>query len=126
MTSIEQFMAQYFLDRTKIKQAEIELLSPHRQSYFASGCRWDSRQGVLESSRAEKIVSVSQAETVALVTTTGLHNNNTFPLRYHLHPTGDGWVIHDVEFQCPGCHGTGIGVHGGGCQICGGKGWKGL
>jgi hypothetical protein len=86
MIPIDQFMAQYFEDRTKLKQAEIEMQAPHRRSYFAVGCRWDSRQGVVESSRAEQILGVSQAGDEALVVTTGLHNNNTFPLRYHLRP----------------------------------------
>ena len=119
--SIDQFMARYFEDRTKLKQAEIEMQLPHRRSYFASDCQWDSRTGVVESSRAERIVGVSQTNDETLVTTTGLH---TFPLRYHLRATGDSWLIHQVQFQCPGCHGRGTAYHGGDCLICGGKGWK--
>ncbi len=128
MTSVEQFIAQYFEDRTKLIIAEIERRSPHRQNYFDSGCRWDSRQGTVESSQAEKILSVSQAGSETLVVTTGRsHNSITFPLRYHLRPKGGTWLIHQVESQCPACHGTGEGHCGeesGGCRFCGGKGWK--
>jgi hypothetical protein len=129
MTSIEQFFAHYFLDRTKLIQEEIEFRLPHRQSYFAPDCRWDSRQGTVESSQAEQIVSVSQADGETVVVTTGKHHKNTsFPLRYHLRPNGDSWLIHDVEFACPGCHGTGRAQHGDTtdepCRFCGGKGWK--
>ena len=100
MIPVEQFMAQYFRDRTRLIQAEIELRSPHRQKYFASDCRWDSRQGTVESSQAEQIVSVSQADAETVVVTTGKHHKTTFfPLRYHLRPSGDGWLIHQVEWM---------------------------
>ena len=126
MTPIEQFMAQYFRDRTELILAEIERRSPHRQKYFASDCRWDSRKGTIESSQSEQITSVSQADGETLVVTTGKKQDTIFfPLRYHLRPNGETWLIYQVEFQCPGCHGTGIALQGSGaCQICGGKGWK--
>ena len=121
-------MAQYFQDRTHVIVAEIEFRSPHRQAYFAPDCRWDSRRGTVESSEAEKILNVSQDGEETLVDTTGRsHNRVTFPLRYHLRPQGESWLIYQVEAQCPGCQGTGK-LHGDAsgqeCHFCGGKGWK--
>ena len=121
-------MAQYFRDRTQLIVAEIERRSPHRQSYFAAGCRWDSRQGTVESSQAEKVLNVAEVGDETLVVTTGRsHNQITFPLRYHLRPHAESWLIHQVDSQCPGCKGTGKLAgepHGELCHFCGGKGWK--
>jgi hypothetical protein len=128
MTAIEQFMARYFEDRTKLIAEEIEHRSPHRQEYFDSGCRWDSRQGTIESSQAEKVLSVSEANGETLIVTTGRSQGKfTFPLRYHVRPKGDTWLIHQVESQCPACHGTGdaqCGEESGRCRFCDGRGWK--
>jgi hypothetical protein len=128
MTAIEQFMAQYFRDRTQLIVSEIERRSPHRSAYFAQDCRWDSRQGTVESSEAEKILNLLQNGEETLVITTGQsHNRITFPLRYHLRPHGESWLIYQVDLQCPGCQGTGK-LHGDArgqdCHFCGGKGWK--
>ena len=126
MTTIEHFMSQYFRDRTELILAEIERRSPHRQKYFAADCRWDSRKGTVESSHSEQVVSVSEADGETLVVTTGQKQDTIFfPLRYHLRPDGASWLIHQVEFQCPSCRGSGIAVHSSGaCVICSGKGWK--
>ena len=104
MIPVEQFMAQYFQDRTRLIQAEIESRSPHRQKYFASDCRWDSRQGTVESSQAEQIVSVSQADEETVVVTTGKHYKTSFPIAvsFASEPSGDGWLIHQVESGCRG------------------------
>ena len=127
MTPIK-FMGQYFGDRTELIRAEIERRSPHRQTYFAPDCRWDSRRGTVESSQAEKILEVSQTGEDVMVVTTGRSANDiAFPLRYHLHPNGESWLIHKVESRCPGCHGSGKAPHGNigdSCPFCEGKGWK--
>lgn len=123
MTPVEQFFAEYFKERTAFYEKEIELLAPLRQRFFAPDCLYDSRRGMVEHSRAERILSVSQSDGETLVVTTGKHRSGTLPLRYHLQPSGDSWRIHHVEFECPGCHGTG-GDTNDHCVICGGKGWK--
>jgi hypothetical protein len=62
-----KFMAEYFRDRTELILTEIERRSPHRQKYFTSDCRWDSRRGTVESSQAERILDVSEAGDEVLV-----------------------------------------------------------
>ena len=122
-----KFMAQYFQDRTDLIVQEIERRSPHRQKYFGSDCVWDSRRGTVESSQAEKILEVSESDGETLVVTSGTSQDSiAFPLRYHLRPNGESWLIFQVEFRCPGCHGTGKSAIGdsGSCQFCGGRGWK--
>ena len=124
----QEFMAQYFEDRTKLIIAEIERGSPHRQQYFDPDCMWGSRQGTVEISEGETISSMSQDGGETLVVTTGQqHKGITFPFRYHLRPTGDTWLIHQVEVQCLACHGAAArhcGDQSGACSFCGGKGWK--
>jgi hypothetical protein len=126
MTTIEQFMTDYFRERTKLYRAELELLAPLRQAYFTPDCRFDSRQGSVERSEAEKIVSTSQEGEEILVIATSRHGRDdklARTLRYHLHQNGESWRIHQVELECPSCHGTGMALseH---CRFCGGKGWR--
>lgn len=127
MTPIK-FMAQYFRDRTELIVMEIERRSPHRQQYFSPECAWDSRKGTIESSQSEKILEVSEAGDEVLVVTSGKSQDSiAFPLRYHLRPNGEDWLIQQVEFRCPGCHGTGKTLTGeadSSCKFCGGKGWR--
>ena len=127
MTPIK-FMAQYFRDHTELIVAEIERRSPHRQQYFSSECEYDSRKGTIESSQSEKILEVSEVGDEVLVVTTGSSQNSiAFPLRYHLRVRGESWLIHQVEFRCPGCNGTGksrIIQDNSSCQFCNGKGWR--
>jgi len=129
MIPIEQFMAEYFRERTRLCHAEIELLAPLRQAYFTTDCTFDSRRGNVEHSQAERILSVSHGDTETLVITTGFFEN--FLVRYNLRPSGDNWAIHHVDFRCTGCQGTGKARHGSTpeaqreqqCVICGGRGW---
>ena len=119
MILVEQFFAEYVRERTAFYQTEIELLAPLRQSFFAPDCLYDSRQGMVEHSRAERILSVSLSDGGTLVETTGKHSSEKLPLWYHLRPSGDSWRIHQVEMQCR-CRGTGASAD---CPFCGGKGW---
>jgi hypothetical protein len=123
-----KFMAEYFRGRTELILAEIERRSPHRQKYFTSDCRWDSRRGTVESSQAERILDVSEEGDEVLVVTTGSSSNSiAFPLRYHLRRNAESWLIQQVESRCPACHDSGKARHGdagGPCPFCAGKGWK--
>ena len=62
MIPVEQFFAEYVRERTAFYQTEIELLAPLRQRFFAPECLYDSRQGMVEHSKAERILSVSQSD----------------------------------------------------------------
>ena len=122
MKPVEQFFTEYVRERSVFYQAELELLRPIRQRFFSTDCAYDSRQGMVEHSNAERILSVSQADGETLLETTGKHNSEKLPLRYHLRPSGDSWRIHQVEMQCP-CRSAG-GTPSHDCRFCGGKGWR--
>ena len=122
MQPIEQFFAEYIRERSAFYQTELELLRPIRQRFFSPDCIYDSRQGMVEHSNAERILSVSQADGETLLETTGKHRSEKLPLRYHLRPSGDSWRIHQVEMQCP-CRGDG-GTPSRDCRFCDGKGWR--
>ncbi len=127
MTHI-QFLREYFQARTDQIKAEIERRSPFRQKYFAADCLYDSRRGIVESSQAENILDVSEVDGEVLVNTTGTSANKmAFPLRYHLRRNGESWLIHQIEFRCSACNGTGKSPYaesGTACQFCDGKGWR--
>jgi len=123
MKPLEQFLAEYFQARTAFYQAEVELLAPVRQRFLAPDCGYDLRAGTVEASKAEQILSVSESDGETLVVTSGKHSTEKWPLRYHLRPTGDSWQIHEVEFECIGCHATGK-LSNEVCFLCDGKGWQ--
>jgi hypothetical protein len=109
MKPVEQFFAEYDQERTAFYQTEIELLAPLaplREGFFSLDCHYDSRQGMVEHSRVEQILSVSRSGEATLLETTGKHSSEKIPLRYHLRPSGESWRIHQAETQCP-CRGTG-------------------
>ena len=68
-------MGHYFRDRTELIKAEIERRSPHRQTYFAADCVWDSRRGTVESSEAERVLDVSEVGDEVIIDTSGSSYN---------------------------------------------------
>ena len=58
MKSLEQFFAEYVRERSAFYQTKLELLAPIRQMFFSPDCIYDSRQGMVEHSNAERILSV--------------------------------------------------------------------
>jgi len=122
MKPVEQFFAEYVQERTAFYQTEIELLAPLRQKFFSPDCRYDSRHGMVEHSRAERILRVSESDGETLLETSGKHSSEKLPLRYHVRASDDSWRIYQVETQCP-CRGTEAAPKAD-CRFCGGKGWR--
>ena len=119
----EQFLAEYFHERTALYETKSELLAPLHQKFFAHDCPSGLlSEDVVEKSRSERILSVSQSDGKTLVVTNGMSGAN-WPLRYHLRSSGDSWRIHKVEWECLGCHAAGK-LRDEVCFLCEGKGWQ--
>lgn len=125
MKTLEQFLSEYFQERTIFYEASGKIFEPIHRRFFAPG----SSNAIIsedrvERSRSEKILSVSQADGEIIVVTSGMpDDSNEWPLRYHLRPNRDSWQIQAVEWECLGCSGTGK-LCGELCFLCGGKGWQ--
>lgn len=90
----------------------------YRRRYYHSECLWDSRRRSVEWSEEEKIVAVSPSEFGFAVLTTGSHPNHRS--RYHVKPSGEGWLIDEVDTDCLFCRSAGTSTD---CPECGGTGW---
>ena len=106
METIEQFMIEFF--RGRIADAG---------RFLAVGCHWDGHASP-EDAAGELIVSINHTSAGAVVVSRPLTSLRA--LRYHLRQERDGWLIWNIESECPGCHGTPGDVE---CDFCGGQGW---
>jgi hypothetical protein len=119
MQSIEEFMREFFRARTVDLREELERRAPFRERFFTPECAWDSREGAIERSESEEIVSILSSEAAAQVVT---REEDPFPaLRYHLEASGDAWIIRAVEVACLACAGKPGNAE---CIFCGGTGWR--
>jgi hypothetical protein len=123
--SIEQFMRDFFHDRTVEEEREIANRAPYRKKYFAEKCRKDSRDGVVDMYKSSHIESVSTIGSEVLVIVTFkvpiLEPENQIQReRYHLEAAGNKWLIQKVEVICPMCKGQGDET----CLCCKGQHWR--
>lgn len=104
------------VQRRLAEDFERRLLAPDYLRLYA-----DRRNHAAEN--PEAVISVEQSGNAARVITTGRSGGTPRRYRYHLRVTGDAWQIHEIQWECFLCHGTG--ARGDGmCQLCGGRGWK--
>jgi hypothetical protein len=115
--TVEHFMTDFFRERTAALKMVLEKRRDYRLRYYHSECEWDSRDGCVERSEAEKIVEVSPSDIRFCVVTTG---NGLHRLRYHVKPFGESWSIHEVDSECGHSRIFGASYE---CDKCGGTGW---
>jgi hypothetical protein len=115
--TVEQFMSDFFRERTAALKAVLENRRDYRLRYYRSECGWDSRHGGVERSEEEKIVKVSPAEIGFGVVTTG---HGAYRERYQVKSSGESWLIYAVDTECGHCRVTGASIE---CGRCGGTGW---
>jgi hypothetical protein len=111
-------MTDFFKERTAAKRQILENRRNYRLHYFHGGCMWDSRDGVVEASEAEKIVELYPSEFGFDVVTTGDHPNHRS--RYHIRSSGESWLIEAVDSECSHSRIFGASYE---CNNCGGTGW---
>lgn len=124
MQQVEEFIGQLIRVRIEEEKRILANRAHYRQKFFTPGCRWDNRQFTLEMIETERIISIERSDTEAAVITeykvsVSVPSAQINRRRYHLKAGGDGWLISDVDHQCPLCHGQGDGS----CFSCKGKHW---
>ena len=94
MIPLDQFMREYFRERTETVRTEIARREPFRQKYYAADCHFDSRRESVAQSEVEDVLSITSRDTEAEVITTGFGSaRSRWRLRYHLQSVGDRWII---------------------------------
>src|ERR1700722_6286405 len=105
----EEFIREYFRERTERIRAELVNREPFRKKFYASDCLFDSRRNDVEFSEGEEILEVlqSNAGKVQVITRKPPVLGRHLRARYHLKASGDAWLIFTGEFECGICHATG-------------------
>jgi len=117
--AVEEFMATHFRERTSVLKKEVEIHASYAKRFCAPEFDWTRSVVSFKQSEAERIVSVVPADTGVQVTTHGFGFYGS-GLRYGLRPAGQGWLIWEVNTECPVCVQQGKKA---GCFWCGGSGW---
>ena len=124
MQPVEDFLHEYFRNRTELLQESCGGWESHTQRFFAPLYEPYNRQKTVADSEAERIISVSSADGSAEVITTGFAGDR-WRFRYRLSAIDDRWRIKSMEMECGICHGSGKAKDGkSDCRLCKGAGWK--
>jgi len=111
-------MSDCFQERTTALKRQLEIHRVYRRRFYDDKCDHFSRRGTVELSETEKVLEVSPTETEIVVVTTGDHPNHRS--RYHVTPSGQSWLIQEVDTECLHCRTSGPSDD---CVECGGIGW---
>src|SRR5262245_46802701 len=118
MQRVEEFLQEFFRDRTDLLRRSCGDWESHTQRFFAPAYQPYDRQKTVVDSEAESIISVSSADRSAEVVTTGLAGGR-WRFRYHLSAVADKWRIVSMEMECGICHGSGKTKDGNSdCKLC--------
>ncbi len=125
MQSLEDFMREFFRERTATYQKELEILAPFRRRFYTEDCRRANRASklmeVMEESKSEEIVRVSGCETAGeAITVQTSRTGESHRQRYHLQAEGGRWLIQEIEAECFSCRGENGNRD---CSDCKGTGW---
>lgn len=117
-SSVEQFMTDHFRDHVASVKRETEICSAYRDRFFSPECDWGSNREAVQWCEAEKIMTIGCSGDDTFVVTEGF---GLWRLRYHLRPNAaQGWLIWDVDSECPVCWHKGKTAS---CFLCCGTGW---
>jgi hypothetical protein len=124
MQPVEEFLREYFRDRTELLCGSCSAWEAHTKRFFAPIYQPYDRQKTIANSEAESIISVSTADGSAEAITTGFAGGR-WRFRYCLSAADDKWHITSMEIACGVCHGSGKAKDGkSDCRLCKGAGWK--
>ena len=112
--TVEQFIGDCFRERTATLKKVLEIRRDYRERFYNSECLWDSRCGAVEDSEEREDCGRLPYRIGTDVITTG---SCTYCARYRVRPSGENWLIHDVEIKCGRCQLKGADPL---CAMCGG------
>jgi hypothetical protein len=116
--TIEQFMTDNFRERTAALKKEVEIHAEHCKRFYGTECDWSRWIPSVQKSEAERISNIELLDFEAHVITNGFA---PWRLRYRLRPTGQSWLIQEVDTECPFCERQGWKAN---CIWCGGTIWE--
>jgi hypothetical protein len=124
MERAEEFMDLYLGEKSRLAQLQHRLGRRFETRFWAPEYRQlylDRRE--LKAQSPETILNVEESANDAQVITTGRPCGMPKRYRYQLRRSTNGWQIHEIQWECFLCGGTGArdGVE---CQVCDGEGWK--
>lgn len=117
--NIEHFMTDHFRERTEELKKEMKIHADYAKRFYSPECDWARWGASVQGSEAERIVNMVLFDTGAHVITRDF--NISRRLRYNLRPTGQSWLIWNVDSECPICHQQGRSTD---CIWCGGTIWE--
>jgi hypothetical protein len=124
MQPLDQFMRDYFLARIAEEERELRSRAAYRRKFFTAGCFFDSREGTIEMIKSEHVIrstaSDETGEVITVITDPSLAGSPPLRHRYLLTPSGESWLISEVQLPCYSCGGE---PGNDGCMLCHGKGW---
>lgn len=116
--AIEQFMSELFRERQSSWKKQAKIHSKYWHRFYSPDCAWERPDETLASVYAEEIETITSSSTEVLVTT---RDKSPWEHRYHLRPSGQSWLVWEVDLACPSCK-LGIEINPK-CFLCGGTGW---
>ena len=135
MESPEVFLLRFFAARNALFRRQQEEVEGLQQEFCEGSLIYDVR---LTGYEEERILDVVREGVQAVITTNGNTKGINGRLRYALREVDNAWLVSDLKFECPICHGSGkfrcsgssCDVRGGSqappsdfCKACSGLGW---
>jgi len=136
MESPESFLLKFIAARNAIFRRHQKELETFQKEFCQNALIYDKR---LTGYQEERVLDVARHGAKADVTTNGnIIGRNAARLRYELTAADGTWLVSDLRFECPICHGSGkFRCSGSGCEIpgagetatpdtckvCKGRGW---
>ncbi len=115
--AIEQFMADYFRDRTLAWKKEAQTYGDYVKRFYSPECDWTRWVVSVQRSENEKILNIGRVDAGAQVVTRDITSQR---MRYNLRSAGQSWLIWEVDNECPVCCLQGRSAD---CFWCGGTIW---
>ena len=116
---IDQFMIDYFRERTDSRKRELEIYAPLASRFYGPECEWTRWVPSVKASAAERVLNVLPANAGTYVITHG--HLGGLERRYELRPARQGLLIWEVNLECPLCHRQGRQAN---CFWCRGTLWE--
>ena len=123
MKRVEDFLHEYFRERTEMHRSLGQLHSPLAARFFTPTYVFFDHEKSIADSEAESILSVQASDGMTEVITKGWLGAS-HRIRYRLSAAADSWQITAIEIECGVCHSSGKQKgQQEDCRICKGKGW---